>query len=87
MDAVFNRTHKNAEVEIVVEDDVITTAKVYMDGEFAYGGDVENPKYPNGVPMNRRNYDAVLEYCFAEIDRLLEEDGRTECTNMALVRR
>ena len=26
--------YKNAEIEVVVEDDIITTAKVYMDGEF-----------------------------------------------------
>ena len=87
MDAVFTPVYKNAEIEIVVEDDIITTAKIYMDGEFAYGGEVENENYPNGLPFNGKNYHAIKVLCAKQIDKMLAEDGRDECIDMRLVRR
>jgi len=79
--------YKNAEIELVVEDDVITTAKVYMDGECAFADDSltdENGKDLRYTPKNRT---AVVKFCMAIVDKELAEDGREECTNMALVRR
>ena len=82
----FTYKYKNAEIELVVEDNAITTAKIYMDGECEEIVDITNP---NGgefmfTPKNRK---AVCEDCAKTIDRLLAEDGREECTDMALVRR
>ena len=31
--------YKNAEIEVIIEDDIITTAKVYMDGECVFADD------------------------------------------------
>ena len=58
MDITFNRKHKGYEVELVVEDDIITTARVYMAGKCVNtydiydGADKELPyarKYLNEV--------------------------------------
>ena len=78
---VITDNHKNAEIEIVVEDDVITTAKVYMDGECVYRtDDIE-------LPFCKKNSRDMRRMCRAIVDKELAEDGRTECVNMALVRR
>jgi hypothetical protein len=81
---IFN--YKNAEIELVVEDDVITTAKVYMDGECVYADDTltdENGKDLKYTPKNRT---AVVRMCAMMVDRELAEDGREECTNMSLIK-
>lgn len=86
MDAVFKDTYKNAEIEVIVEEDVITTRKVFMDGECVISEDVYDIN-DNEVEDNVKNRRAVAHLCRREVDRILAEDGREECTNMALVRR
>ena len=41
----------------------------------------------NDVPYTSKNRTAVVKICMEFIDKELAEDGREECTNMALVRR
>lgn len=79
--------YKNAEIELVVEDDVITTAKVYMDGECAFADDSLTDEDGNDLKYTSKNRTAVVKFCMAIVDKELAEDGREECTNMALVRR
>ena len=86
MDVVFNREYKNAVIEIVIEDDIITPAKVYMDGECVETSDVN---YADGreIPYSRKNLSNVVETFKVEIDRMLMEDEREIATNMSLVAR
>lgn len=86
MDISLDYTYKNAHIELVVEDDIITTAKVFMDGEMVFADDTitDNGK---DIVFNQVNKNAVLNYCKEIIDYELTEDGREECTNMALVKR
>ena len=79
--------YKNAEIELVVEDDIITTAKVYMDGECAFADDTLTDENGKDLRYTSKNRTAVVKFCMAIVDKELEEDGREECTNMALVRR
>ena len=74
-------TYKNAEINIIVEDDEITTAMVFMDGECVYRTDDFN------LPFNSKSNAEVKKMCRAIVDKELEEDGRTECVDMALIRR
>lgn len=83
---VITGNYKNADIELVVEDDVITTAKVYMDGECVNVADITDEN-GNDVPYTPKNRTAVVKMCMEFIDKELAEDGRTECVNMALVRR
>ena len=78
--------YKNAEIEIIVEDDVITTKRVFMDGECVICDDVYDIN-DKEVPYTSKNMSAVTKLCVRDVDRILAEDGRTECTNMALVQR
>lgn len=78
--------YKNAEIEIVVEDDVITTSRVTMDGECVNVADITDEN-GNDVPYTPKNRTAVVKMCMEFIDKELAEDGRAECVNMALVQR
>ena len=78
--------YNNAEIEIVVEDDVIATSRVTMDGECVNVADITDEN-GNDVPYTPKNRTAVVKMCMEFIDKELAEDGRTEGGNMALVRR
>ena len=62
MDKVFNYTYKNAEYEVIVEEDAITTGKIYIDNErvatytedYSLENDVD-------VPFNKANLEAVKD--------------------------
>lgn len=79
--------YKNAEIEVIIEDDVITTAKVYMDGECVFADDTLTDGNGKELKFTQKNLNAVRKFCMAIVDKELAEDGREECTNMALVRR
>ena len=78
--------YKNAEIELVVEDDVITTTRVTMDGECVNVADITDEN-GNDVPYTPKNRTAVVKMCMEFIDKELAEDGRTESVNMTIVRR
>lgn len=78
--------YKNAEVILIVEENAITTAQIHMDGECVSSMDITDEKGED-LPFTPKNRTAILKSCFKEIDRILEEDGREEATDMRLVRR
>ena len=78
--------YKNAEIELVVEDDVITTAKIYMDGECAYADDSLTDDGGKDLKFTPRNRKAIINICKKVIDKELAEDDREECVNMSYVK-
>lgn len=70
---VITRYYKNATIEIVVEDDAITTGKVFVDSECV---DVREFTTANGgdVPFTRSNYDAILDELKGIVDVMWEEN-------------
>lgn len=70
---VITRSYKNAEIEIVVEDDVITTAKTYIDGKCVSCDDITTADGKD-VAYSRANYEQVLAMCKADIDLRWEEN-------------
>ena len=82
----FNYGYKNAEIELVVEDDVITTAKIFMDGECEVVSEVTDIN-GNDLMFTPKNRKAVVEHFAKQIDALLEEDGREVATDMSLIHR
>ena len=87
MDISRMYNYKNAEIEVIIEDDVITTVKVYMDGECVFADETITDGDGNDLKYTQRNINSVRKFCMAIVDKELAEDGREECTNMALIRR
>ena len=87
MDFVREYNYKNAEIEVVVEDDIITTAKVYMDGECVFADSTITDGDGKDLRYTQRNINSVKKFCMAIVDKELAEDDREECTNMALIRK
>ena len=87
MDFVREYNYKYAEIEVIVEDDIITTAKVYMDGECVFANDTFTDGNGKELNFTQKNLTAVRRFCMEIVDKELAEDGREECTNMALIRR
>ena len=87
MDFVREYNYKYAEIEVIVEDDIITTAKVYMDGECVFADGTITDGNGKELKFKQKNLTAVRRFCMAIVDKELTEDGREECTNMALIRR
>ena len=69
----FSTQYKNAEIVIVVEDDLITTSKIFIDGECVNCSEVATKNNPDGAPFTKANYDQVLASCKAEVDKMFEE--------------
>ena len=86
MDLVTYRKYKNAIIEVIIEDDVITTAKIYMDGECV---EVYEPTDDKGqeLAFNGKNTRAVFESFKKVVDEFLAEDEREEATDMAVCTR
>ena len=53
--------YKNAEIELVVEDDIITTAKVYMDGECVFADDTFTDTDGRDLKYTPKNRTAVVK--------------------------
>lgn len=73
MNDTFTSKYKNAEIVIVVEDDLITTTKIYIDGKCVGYSDISTKSNPEGAPFNRENYNTILESCKADVDKMFEE--------------
>lgn len=73
MDITFSRHYLNADYEVIIEDDAITTSKIYMDGEL-----VASHEYSledgSDVPLNRKNLDFVYDEIRAEIKERIDKD-------------
>ena len=67
INVTYSYQHNGCEVVLVVEDDMITSAKVYgSNGNcinvFDVGGE-------DGLPNNRKSVNTILEQVYAEIDK------------------
>ena len=82
LDLIINQEYKGAEIEIIVEDNFITTAKIYMDGECEDVIDVYNDKHPNGLPFQKKFLNPLYKQIKDRIDTILFEDEREYATNM-----
>lgn len=68
MDTTYSHDYKCSTIDIIVEDDRITTAKIITDGDvqmFDCGGD-------EGLPNNRKSVDTVLNFCKGKVDEYLD---------------
>lgn len=70
---VLTKQYKNAEIEVVIEDDVITTAKVYVDGQCVGCTDIWTDKGED-VPFNRNNLSAVYALMQEDVDKMWDEN-------------
>ena len=67
MDITFNRKHKGYAVELVVEDDIITTAKVYIAGKCVNTYDIYD-REDKELPYTRKNLNEVYRMVCANIN-------------------
>lgn len=67
-DGVLTRHYKNAEMEVIVEDDMITTIKAYIDGECVYC-----PEVADNIIYNRKNIEIAFNDIRNEVDRQFTE--------------
>lgn len=73
MDINLDYTYKNASVTIIVEDDCITTAKIYIGGAMVDSFDVLT-KDGKDVPFSRATINEVKKMCRDSIDSKWNED-------------
>lgn len=67
MDSVFKKSYKNAEFEVIVEDDCITTSKIYIDGEMIQMQEY-NLEDGSDVPFSKGNLGKIYDSIKADID-------------------
>lgn len=70
---VLIRPYKNTEIEVVVEDDVITTTKVFLDDVCLVCNDITTDKGED-VPYNKANLEKVLDMAKGFVDMVWEEN-------------
>ena len=73
LNKTFETPYKNAVIEIVVEDDTITTSRVFIDEKCVCYSEIKTDKNPDGVPFTRENYNQVLDMCKSDVNRLFDE--------------
>lgn len=73
MDLEVKRNYKGYLIEIVVEDDTITTGKLYKGGRFINAYDITD-RGGHEFPYSALNRDKVLARFRKEVDRLIKED-------------
>lgn len=75
MDLEVKRNHKGYLIDIVVEDDAITTGKLFKGSEFINAYDITD-RHGHEFPYNALNRDKVLARFRREVDRLIGEEAR-----------
>ena len=70
---VLVRPYKNAEIEIVVEDDAITTGKVFLDNQ-CVNSDFFTDENGNDIPYTRDNYEKVFGLMKMFVDKMWEDN-------------
>lgn len=80
MDNVFKRDYKHANIEVVVEDDIITTARIFVDEHCQQVTDITTDKGED-VPFNKANLEATYELMKADVDVMWEECYRVATAN------
>lgn len=74
LDLTYTREYKNAELEIVCEDDTLTIARAYVDNDCIAYMELGNDKYPDGLPNNPKYINAVYDLLKTEVDKNIESD-------------
>lgn len=67
IDLTYKREYKNAEIELICEDDTLTTAKIYIGGEFFNSYEIGGE---NGLPNTKKNIESV----FARLKAIVDEE-------------
>lgn len=70
----FKREYKGTEIEIIVEEDLITTTKVYANKELVSYCEVSTESNKEGIPFNRENFKAVLDSVKSDVDEIVGEE-------------
>lgn len=73
LNCTFKREYRGMEIEIVIEDDLITTTKAYAGDKCVYYCEVNMGNNVDGVPFCRKNLNAVLECLMEDVDKIAEE--------------
>ena len=73
MDITVKRNHKGYLIEIIVEDSLITTGKIYKSSEFIDSYDITD-RNGHEFPYNKLNRDKVLARFKKEVDRIISEN-------------
>lgn len=66
----FTTKWKNAEIVVYVEDDLITTTKIFIDGDCVDCLEISTEKNPDGAPFNKGNYNRIVAKCKEEVDAM-----------------
>ena len=78
MDIVFKREYKGIEMQVICEDDLLTTAKAFNGDECVSYFEVGNDDHPNGLPCNQRCVNAVYAELMSDIDAVIAESEAEE---------
>lgn len=70
LDLTYTRHYKNAELEIVCEDDTLTTARIFIGGDFHGCYDINGDE---GVANTKKNIDEVFNNLKLEVDKEFEK--------------
>lgn len=73
LNTTITRKYKNAEIVYIVEDDLITTGKVYVGEDNIVAKEYSCKDNEDGVPFNAPNAKAVLADLRADVDAYLEK--------------
>jgi len=73
MDTTFTRDYKNCTIELVVEDDAITTAKVIRDGEMIDFIFIEVKGSEEGLPVCSKNIEKAFAIGQKAVDVSFDE--------------
>lgn len=92
---VLSRPYKNADIAIIVEDNMMTTAKIFLDKAcvksydvFADKGNIrlvpsEECAEGEGAVYNKANATAVLDSLKEDVDAMWEENFKAVCASKA----
>lgn len=73
MDITVKRNYKGYLIEIIVEDSLITTGKIYKGPEFVDNYEITG-RNGREFPYNKLNRDKVLARFKKEVDRIISEN-------------
>lgn len=73
MDTSFKKDYKNCTIEVVVEDDLITTTKVIRDGVVERFIPLKTDKNEDGAEVTRTNIETAFKIGMDEVDEMFNE--------------
>lgn len=85
MDITVKRNYKGYLIEIIVEDSLITTGKIYKGPEFVDNYEITD-RNGREFPYNKLNRDKVLARFKKEVDRIISENRSRTADEAVAVR-